>query len=389
MARQKAISKINPDVLKWIIDSSGWETSDLAEKLEVKPELILKWKTKKQPIDIQQLEKLADCVKRPLAIFFLPKPPSEHVLKDFRKIAGSSSKKLCKETLLTIRGFRYLQSVAQELLKQQKNNLIPKIETVSMQDDPDKIAIRERKNLGFDSPTELLSPEAKGSINNRYNKLREILESLNIFVFQAGMPVEEVRGLTLSKSLPQVIVINSNDSHKARIFSLMHEFAHILLEQYGICIPEYGLVKSNSVNNQQRIELWCNKFAAAILVPQDIFLEEFLKLDKKYQGSEIIIDNLSKQFRVSKQVIIVRILKLFPDHPGKQNYQKMFNMLRESRRAQKGGFAHPVDLLFSRKGKKYISLVLDSRKKDIINNRNTIDYLDLKLKHLKAVQERL
>lgn len=392
MVQQKTVAKINPKVLEWAIDSSGWEISDLAEKLDVDPNTIENWKLKKQAIELQILEKLADCVKRPLAIFFLPKPPSEHTITDFRKISGSTSSKLSKETILAIRESRYLQSVARELLIQQKNSLKPKIKSnITIRDNPEEIAMKERNHLGFDSKEGLLSQEASGSINNRYNKLRQILESLNVFVFQSNLPVEEVRGLTLSGALPQTIVISSADSYQARIFSLMHEYGHVLLNEEGICTPEYGSIKNNPSNKQQKIEYWCNHFAASILVPRDQFLYAFHRLDERKDEPKSIINNLSRQFRVSKQVIIVRILRFFPKHPDKQKYLKEFEMLRESRSTKKdsAGFVSPVDICLSRKGKKYVSLVLDSRKKDIINNRNTIDYLNLKLKHLSAVQARL
>lgn len=391
MVQQKTVAKINPKVLEWAIDSSGWEISDLAEKLDVNPKTIENWKLKKQAIELQILEKLADCVKRPLAIFFLPEPPSEHPITDFRKISGTYSK-LSKETILAIRESRYLQSVARELLIQQKISLKPKIESnITIRDNPEEIAIKERKHLGFDSKEGLLSPEATGSINNRYNKLREILESLNVFVFQSNMPVEEVRGLTLSGTLPQTIVINSADSYQARIFSLMHEFGHVLLNEEGICMPEYGSITNKPTNKQQKIESWCNHFSASILVPRAQFLESFHELDERKAEPKSIINYLSRQFRVSKQVIIVRILRFFPNHPEKQKYLKEFEMLRESLSIKKdsAGFVSPVDVCLSRKGKKYVSLVLDSRKKDIINNRNTIDYLNLKLKHLSAIQARL
>ncbi len=390
MVRQKVAAKINPDVLKWIIDSSGWSNREIAKKLEVSPKTILQWRSKKQAIDIHVLEKLAECAKRPLAVFFLPRPPSEPPLTDFRRLASNKPAKLSRETILAIRVARYQQSVAYDLLKQQRLSTTPRIKSViKISDDPEAVAVQERKRLGFDSEDGLLAPDARGHIGKRYSKLRAVLESLNIFVFQASFPVDEVRGLTLSDALPRAIVINSADAYPARIFSLMHEYGHILLNEGGICVPKYGQT-SMSASNQERIESWCNKFAAAVLVPADTFLDSFHKLDGKQGKPESIVDALSRQFRVSKQVIIVRIIKSFPKHPDLHYYAGELKLLQvPSSQTRGGGFARPVDLCLSRRGKKYISLVLDSREKEIINTSDTIDYLDLKLKHFDAVQERL
>ncbi len=91
MPQQRTIAQVNPKVIEWIIDSSGWEISELAEKLDVDSQTIQNWKSKKQGIDLQILEKLAGYVKRPLAIFFLPDPPSEPKITDFRKILRASA----------------------------------------------------------------------------------------------------------------------------------------------------------------------------------------------------------------------------------------------------------------------------------------------------------
>lgn len=389
MPQQRTIAQINPKVLEWIIDSSGWEISELAEKLKVDPKTIQNWKLKKQGIELGILEKLADYVKRPLAIFFLPSPPSESEIKDFRKISSTGHSKLSKETLLSIREARYLQSVANELLVSQNIPLEPKIKQATIKDNPEKIANRERAHLGFDSTEGLLSPKARRSINNHYNKLREILESLNIFVFQSKMSVEEVRGLSLPDKLPRSIVINSNDSYQARIFSLMHEYAHVLLNEDGICIPEYDS-NEKPMTKQYQIESWCNRFAGAILVPTEIFLDLFTKMNKKEDAPQSIIDALSNKFRVSKQVIIVQILRSFPNHPKKQYFLNVLNELQKQSKSvkkQSGGFASPVTMCISKKGRKYVSLVLDSHQKNIINSSNIIDYLDLKLKHLEEIKK--
>ena len=276
MAKQKTVVKVNPQIIKWIRTSGGWEINELAKKLNVDVETIRKWESKELPIEIKKLEQLADCVKRPLALFFLKKPPVEYELTDFRKLGGLETSKLCKKTLVSIRETKYLQSIADELLKNQKIKSTPEIMSFTIDDNPEKVARDEREKLGFESESKLLSKHSQKSINNFYNDLRKIIESFNIFVFQTSMPVEEARGFTLSEKFPRVIVVNSGDLHQARIFTLLHEYGHLLLKKDGICLAEPLLLKDYPSNDQiQKIEKWCNTFAASVLMPRNYFLTQW------------------------------------------------------------------------------------------------------------------
>ena len=75
-----------------------------------------------------------------------------------------------------------------------------------------------------------------------FNLLRDIIEDKNILVFQISMPVEDARGFAIADETPAIIVVNSKDHIEARVFSLMHEFGHILLKESGISLPENTLI---------------------------------------------------------------------------------------------------------------------------------------------------
>ena len=125
----------------------------------------------------------------------------------------------------------------------------PKVESVSLSDDPEKIAQTERRRLNFEFEiTKENGIVIKKPIQKVYRELRENIESFNIFVLQSNMPIGEVRGFTLTDKQPRIIVVNSADSIKPRIFTLLHEYAHILLKKDGICLPNSENFHSNSKN---------------------------------------------------------------------------------------------------------------------------------------------
>jgi transcriptional regulator with XRE-family HTH domain len=84
MPRNKLIKvKIKPEVIQWAIRTSGWEKSDIISKLRISASTYKKWL--EGYITVKQLENLASKLKRPLAIFFLPKAPKEKPNpKDYR-----------------------------------------------------------------------------------------------------------------------------------------------------------------------------------------------------------------------------------------------------------------------------------------------------------------
>lgn len=393
MPRQMSLVKVKPDVLKWTIDSSGWEDEELAKKLRVSSQTLDDWKTKSVGIEIKKLEKLSECVKRPLALFFLQAPPDEPKLADYRKLPKDERIKLTKTTVTAIRNARYLQSVAHELLKMQGIDPKPKIDaSATLRSSPEIFAKSERKRLGFESKDTFFSKEARKPAREFYDALRRRIESLNIFVFQGSMPIHEVRGLTLSDKYPRVIMINSKDTVPAKIFSLLHEYGHILLQKDGMCIPQDVLNQND--DDLQIVEAWCNKFAASVLMPQKEFLDELKNLQDKEEDLRKIVNSLSSKFRASKQATVIRIKTLTKGTLSMHDYNRILNDLKKehvkdaSKKESKGG-PGVVDICVSQKGKKFVSLVLESKRSKNITNSDVIDYLNLNLKHMQKLQERI
>lgn len=393
MRNQKTIVKINPQVLKWTIESAGWSTKELSTKTEIDQDQITKWQTIPSSIELPKLEKIAYYLKKPLAVFFLPEPPKEAKLTDYRKIAGFENEKLSKKTLDAIRNARYIQSSAHELFELQNMSEEPDVEHVNLKDNPEEVALYQRRKLNFEF--EVIKDDGgvtKKPIQRVYSELREKIESMNIFVLQSNMPINEARGFTLTDKFPRIIVVNSADDFKPRTFTLLHEYAHILLKKDGICLPNSENFHSNS-NETQQIEKWCNAFAGSLLMPKKEFLRELRTNEEKFEDPRKVIENLSKKFRVSKKATIVRILNL----STKQSYKKMYldyydKIIWESptKPKKKGGAAvSQADKCISQKGRKYVRLVSDSKNKQLITTNSMISYLNLKIKHFDKLQSKI
>ncbi|PJN93187.1 hypothetical protein CNY89_22845, partial [Amaricoccus sp. HAR-UPW-R2A-40] len=67
---------INPALLVWARKSAGYEPDVAAGKLGVDEERLLAWEAGDEPPSIPQLRNMAELYKRPLAVLYLPKPPT-------------------------------------------------------------------------------------------------------------------------------------------------------------------------------------------------------------------------------------------------------------------------------------------------------------------------
>ena len=230
-------------------------------------ELVNEWEAGQKQLTLYQLKTLARFYKRPLAAFFLPNPPEEpSIPQDFRTLPDENETPLSPKTRLAMRQARRLQSIASELKDDNDGDFLSRIERAEISDDPEALACKIRGLLDV-SLEEQLSWEKDSDAMDMWKKS---IERLDILVFQMSMPLEEARAFSFTNGGLPVIVINTKDALKARIFSLFHELGHILLNEGGICDPG-KIGGEESFKRGKSIEAFCNFFAGAVLIPRRVY----------------------------------------------------------------------------------------------------------------------
>ncbi len=91
MAEQ--VTGIQTSVLQWARESQGFSIDEVANRMKRDPAEITAWESGESAPTYVQLETLAYKIyKRPLAVFFLPQPPSEpDPEREFRTLPNSAN----------------------------------------------------------------------------------------------------------------------------------------------------------------------------------------------------------------------------------------------------------------------------------------------------------
>ena len=388
MSKQDATVQINPDVLRWAIAGSGWEARELSEKTNIISESIQKWEKSGAAVKVSDLRKIAEVINRPMSVLLLPQPPKERILTDYRTVGGADPKKLSKNTLAVIRNARYVQSNANELLKLRSENALPSITSRALGDDPEIVAVAEKMALGMELEKWRKGEDIDKFVRAPYRYLKEKIESRNIFVMQAAMDVGEISGLALADMYPRVILVNSNYKIQFQFFTLLHEYAHLLLKTDGMCLANSENFKRQSRGQDVSVERWCNDFAGAVIMPMEKALRELS--DKADRGPGRVVDSTSKKYSRKKMPAIISIWSLPDKGTLKEEYIEHHRMISSKPvTATSGGSdeegRNMAKECINRNGMRYVRLVSDSRSKDLITVSDMIRYLDLKTKHFEKL----
>lgn len=360
---------LNPSVLRWARESAGYSLDEASVRCGKSADQLAAWESGRRRPKWSVVCKLATTYKRPVAALLLPRPPDEAPPPpDFRKLPQGQGS-LSPRTLFVIRTARWLGHKAAELEEQVEAKECVTDRQITIGDDPDEAATQTRASLGITIAEQAEFPDVWQALK----RWRAAVEGRNVFVFQFTMPVEEARGFSLKESGRPLIVLNQSDSPSARIFTLFHEYAHLLLSRPGICLPDEALHAS-----ARSIETFCNRFAAALLVPRaDVQgrLPHFV--------NDEALRNLARRYRVSRYVVLGRLHDL--DVVSAQTYREIsrrWQRLDQSsalRRPQGGGLNGRRRCLLER-GNPFVSLIIQAVKRELITVNDATTYLGTSLK---------
>lgn len=398
MVRKSPELLAEPELLIWARESAGRTISQAAKYVHVGPERILKWESGQEKPTVAQGERLARVYKRPFAVFFLRKPPQEPPLpRDFRTLPLDQRLPLSTETRFAVRKARRIQKLFKELTSLVGRELSTQIGSVSSNQDPEEVASKVRTELGVEITVQLSHWR---SPYDALNGWKRVLENLGILVFEFELPVKETRGFSLTDDDLPAIILNRRDSVRARIFSLFHEHAHILLKTSGICDMEEREYAPQGTN---QIETFCNHFAGAVLVPRgDLLYHRLVRGVSRsvVEWPDNILQELADDFKVSRETVLRRLLVfgrttrdfyMRKRREWKRNRERCEEVAKELRKekASLGEKTYGMSQFrrcIRENGVPFVSLVLDAYRTNRINLSDVADYLQVRVKHLPKIE---
>jgi Zn-dependent peptidase ImmA (M78 family) len=387
---------VNPAVLTWARESAGFELDAAAAKLSVDVEKLATWEAGDDQPSIPQLRKLAETYKRPLAVLYLPEPPTNsfQAMHDFRRLPELGMRRFSPELTLEIRLAQQRRELALELYEGANESPAKFVLETQIGSDPETVARTIRDSLAVDYALQSHWRNPRVA----FVAWRTKLEELGVLVFQASrVESDEASGFAYWADVLPIIVVNSKDVYARRTFSLFHELAHLMLRQSGV--SELDVDAPRRANDQQ-IEVFCNRVAAAALMPRDLFLAEAIIAAKgtgRHEWEDAAIESLSRTYAVSREAIVRRLLTLgrtSDDFYRRKRVQFAveFQQKRQREREKNKDKSIPRNMpreTVANFGRPFVERVIENYHLERISLSDVSGYLGVKVRHVAGIEQQL
>jgi Zn-dependent peptidase ImmA (M78 family)/DNA-binding XRE family transcriptional regulator len=381
---------ITPEVLTWARETVGFSEDDLAAKLKVEVDAVHAWERGSERPSIAKLKQIANILKRPLAVFYLPtKPQDMRPPKDFRGLIPGHAGTFSPQLSVELRLAEARREDALALLEELEEEPSPFEFTATLTDNPETVAEQLISYLEVDQ----FVINRCNSIYDARKAWKTAIEDKGALVFQANnIDTSEMRGFSFSLAPLPIAVINGKDSVNGQIFSLLHELTHIVLNQGGICDFDEDLPRDD---NAQRLEVFCNHVAGAALVPADRLLQHDIVRENKgdTEWDDEQLNDLATHFRCSQEVVLRRLLIHDLTTPvfyarKRAEFIRRYQAMAQERQGQ----SFPVPYfrkVLNRNGYYFSRLAVDSYKREAITGPELSRLLNMKLTHLENISQAL
>ncbi len=387
---------IKPELLIWARKSAGYGLEDAAKKLRVDKERLGAWEAGDARPTIAQLRAAAKLYRRPLAIFYLPEPPRDYQpLRDYRRLPDADLGKLSPELLATIRRAHAVREAALELRELDDEDVASPPTVDSRLRDPERLGEAARRLLGVT----LEQQSIWGDPGRALSAWIDAVVRLDLLVLQAqSISIQEMRGFSVWMDPLPVIVLNGADFPRGRIFTLLHELAHLLLHTDGVCD---AAPRRRELRPSDAVEILCNRAAAAALMPSQALTAEIGSRKPTPDGKwpDATLRSLSETFGVSQEAVVRRLYSLDLTTWGflrekQAEYQAAYEAFRaeqtrQRREEERAGGPSYYRMKVRDLGRPFIESALDAYNRRAITGSDLTEFLEIKINQLPKLEEEL
>ena len=364
---------VSGDVLVWARKTAGLDVDTAATRIGVKVGRLLLWESGDLDPTMNQLRSIAKTYHRPLAALFLSAPLQNEVreqLPDYRRRqtqAEVDPRALQSAVMRARRQRDALRDIADEL-DWPDNERVANF-SLSSSESVEDLGLKLRQVMQLD-----LLP--KSTVRHPDQMLRAMIrraEDLNVNVIQVQrVSVKVMRGFSLGEGACPVIALNGSDWPRGKIFTLLHEIAHVGFSGSGLCDLEQ--------DHDPEIEKKCNEIAAATLMPA----KRFSAMLSKFQGQLTVDDarGVGNEFGASGEAAVLRMISLglatWDDYRRlKEEFEGAYQQYKDEEKSRNSGEAPPIfyQLRARDLGRGFIQNVLSAYGESAISSRDLVQLL--------------
>lgn len=289
---------INRGMLEWI--SRQYEFNNLDMHWQKK---LNEWLSGSRKPTFAQLQEICRKLHIPVGYLFLDAPPNEKLdILEYRTIKSEGLVEPSNNLQDTVMEMEMIQDWMKKYMLENDYGPFP-YGTKDM--NKDEIV----KALYADAGIPVQWFEKCADARDAFAYFRTLFSSLGITIMMNGvvgnnthrkLSIDEFRAFTLFDDYAPLIFINGADSYNGKLFSLLHEVAHVWLGKNNLFNDIIGGSQPVSV-----LETICNAVAAEILVPNGIFKQEW----KRHCTDNLLnstVEDVAKVFRCGPMVITRR-----------------------------------------------------------------------------------
>jgi Zn-dependent peptidase ImmA (M78 family)/transcriptional regulator with XRE-family HTH domain len=360
------VQSINRNNLKTARENMGLDTESASQKISrSNKNIVAEWEDGKSLPSWSQIDKLAKLYNIPELLFFSDELIQKNKsIPDYRVGTTKRNDEQVKKLInLVISRQRWLE----RLLKSEgyeKNRLQGSGNNIYT---PKELANLISKELDIDISDIKKLSRRKDALSYFIEKA----ESKGVFVGKTisyhRLEVDDLRGLFISNDYCPFIIINRRDALSAQIFSFAHELAHLFRKSDAI---SNSLEFRSNTQNINKEEIFCNKVAAELLLPEQDFINSF------YNKTEI--DSISNTYKVSQLFVFYRLKELGKIH-GEIQDELEYQIQRETEESLR----IKTEKDKTKKGGDYTNSMKDSNG-SLFNRTVYASYLENKIGYVEA-----
>src|SRR5882672_31552 len=365
---------VTPAVISWARDRAGYSLQEATKYFKG----IEAWENGQSSPSYSQLELMSEKFKCPVAVFFFPAPPDlEPAKQSFRTLTDQDYSSIPRTVKTLLRKAQAMQLNLAELNDQRNpaQKIITKELELAVNASLVDMARRVRDYLGVSLEQQSQWPSAEIALE----AWRDAFTRAGIFVFKDAFHVEGYFGFCLFDNEFPIVYVNNSAAKSRQIFTLFHELAHLLFHTSGIDVLDDSFVE-HLPDNSKKIEIICNRFAAAFLVPDIAFNAQLRSLPANRDTATF----LANYYKVSREVIYRKMLnrRLISENEYSEAVRAW---AADARPSAPGGNYYFTQ--FTYLGSQYIDLAFSRYHQRRFDESQLAEYLNIKPKSLAAFEQ--